>query len=319
MERTKSSVEGMVEKDPHGTSPKKTYIICAPAYCGSAGVRVLYDLRQQLEEHGYNAYIFCCTKDKQPKDYDPVTIKKITPHNREHDIVVYPEIIQGNPLLFRNVVRFCLNKPGVLGGDSSFHPSEMVFSYDDYCIPNIPHVRLDMLDRKLFINTHQKREFNCYFVHKGGKWREVPELKGCIEINSSWPKTRAELARLLQQTHILYSYDENSCLLQEATLCGVQVKIITPHTIEDYKFKDEFDPNTLNQQLDYFIKTTQAMQYSGKINRKGYYPLSAYISFFLRRKLLQMAYLVTQLQSFKEKIKQLKKKAPFIWGGGYVL
>ena len=41
---------------------RKKYIICAPLYSGSAGVRALYMLRDILEKKGFDAKIFCLSK-----------------------------------------------------------------------------------------------------------------------------------------------------------------------------------------------------------------------------------------------------------------
>ena len=102
-------------------------------------------------------------------------------------------------------------------------------------------------------------------MHKGGKWKDVPELKGAVEINMHFPKTRQELAHLLQTTEILYSYDDCSALLDEAYFCGAKVKLITKDGFKDYSPETFFDPALLDEQLKTFFEITQKMDYKGEI------------------------------------------------------
>lgn len=79
----------------------KSYIICADTYGKSCGPKVFYKLRDELASRGFKTYIFCFGKRKYNPD---VFIDDITDEQRTNDIVVYPEIFEGNPLGFRNVV-----------------------------------------------------------------------------------------------------------------------------------------------------------------------------------------------------------------------
>ncbi len=299
-------------------SHRKNYIICAPSYRGSAGIRMLYKLRDELENRGFNAKIFCYDYGVKNELDQKIFIKNISSRNREEDIVIYPETVIGNPLLFKNVVRYMLNKPGFGGGEPTYHHGEMLFAFDRYCHDTAPMLRLDMLDRDLFFDAGKTKDVNCYFVYKGGKFREIPEIKGCIEINKNYPPTRRELAELLQRTDTLYSYDNNSCLLQEAALCGAKVKIIRENDIIDYCFRDEYDEGAFKTQMDNFIKTTQSMHFSGPVNRTGYYPLTEYLRRYMMRCLLRVVYIMTHSRHIKCKLKEIKSSSPHIYGGKYV-
>ncbi len=296
----------------------KSYIICAPVTEKSAGSRMLYSLREELECRGFNAKIFCFTRQKNNRNKN-IFISKISEENRQNDIVIYPDIIEGNPLLFRNVVRYMLNVPGRLGGDASYHHGETLFAFDDYCAKDVPYLRQDMIDRKLFFDSHSKKDVDCYFVHKRGKFRDIKELKDCIEINSKWPKSRFELAKLLQRTGILYSYDDNSCLLQEAALCGAKVKIIQQDAIVDYQMDDQFDADVFENQMQHFIQITQSLNYRGEINRNGYYTINDFCKFFIKRNYLKLKLLIMNSDSDRQKLKDFKKKMPKIYNGGTII
>lgn len=297
---------------------KKSYIIYAPAYSGSAGVRVLYRLRETLENLGFNAKIFCHSKRKNKKSPPDIFISHISKESRQRDIIIYPEVIIGNPLLFRNVVRFMLNKPGALGGETQYHPGEMLFAFDRYCHPTAPMLRLDMLERDVFFDAHAPKTHNCCFVYK--KYPKLPlkEIEGCIDITMNWPKDRATLVRLLQSTDTLYSFDDNSCLLQEACLCGAKVKTYSPEGFKDYQFKDEFNAEQLQQQMEYFINATQQMNYTGPINTKGYMSVGRFIQKYIVWHLLKVAYVLLRIPSLQEKVLRIKQTIPPTLGGFYV-
>ncbi len=211
---------------------RRKYIICAPEYSGSTGIRALYRLRDELEKSGCDAFIFQYT-GLSGDETKARFVSRITREMRQNDIVVYPETVHGNPLNFHRVVRWVLYFPGKNGGETHYHPGELVFTWAEEYYPGVPELRFNMLDRSLFYKGNEVRDVNCYFVYKG-TFRDIPEIKDCIEITTAWPPTRKELADLLRRTKILYSYDWYTLLSDEACMCGVDVKLVGAHDIVDY-------------------------------------------------------------------------------------
>lgn len=276
----------------------KKYIIYAPKLSGSNGIRALYTLHDLLWEKGYEAYMFC--PDEHCGNYH--YINSIDKKMRSYDIIVYPEIIIGNPLQFRNVVRWVLYFPGKNGGATSYHHSEMIFTWDT-CYYNAPEIYLSGIDRNLFFDEHLPKTQDCYFVHKGGKWKYVKEIEGFLEINMDYPATRKELAQILKTTRILYSYDAYSAINLEARLCGAQVKIITENGFKDYWEEDRFDKDILEHQLEYFIKITQVRNYKGDIESYG---VCKYLKFAKRFVMLYIYFILEKI--FKKEIFYSKKE-----------
>lgn len=241
----------------------KRYIICAPVYSNSNGIRVLYLLAQKLETQGCEAYLYSPYPHHEGYRY----VDEITDEMRRRDVVVYPEVIHGNPLQFQNVVRYVLYYPGKNGGTKEYHPSEMIFVHDRKYLSEGQLLTLPWLDEKLFYDDGTPKTLNCYFVHKGGKWKEVPELSEAVEINMHYPENREELAALLRKTKILYSYDDCSAILDEALMCGCDVKVIRENGFEDYKscYFEAVKDNAV--QLNDFITATQNMNYGGSIEK----------------------------------------------------
>lgn len=282
---------------------QKKYIIFATTNGKSAGQRVLYQLRAALAQYGFDAKIFCY--GKRVGD-DAIFVNSLKDYDKNEDIIVYTEIIDGNPLGFKNVVRYILQDPKFWGMSDAFDKREMLFAFDDICYKNVPYLRFDTIDRNLFYNAHTPKDVNCYFVYKRGKFREVPEIEGWTEINMHWPESREELAKLLQRTEYLYSYDDRSSILPEAELCGAKVKIITDDDIIDYTRGDEFNTDKLEQQLRFFINETQNMKTSQNINKEGYYSYFDYLWNKFYRFALRIIYLITHSKKIKLKLKNCR-------------
>lgn len=246
-------------------TPKRRYIIFAPPRCRSNGVKTLYNLYSSLRAAGYESFIFCPEKQEESYQY----MLSFDRETRENDIMIYPEVISGNPLRFRHVVRYVLYYPGRLGGEAVFFPGELVFSWHHIYI-EAPVLRQPYVDRRLFYDAHLPRTQSCYFVHKGGKVRTIPGMENMIEINMQFPESREELAQLLRTTDVLYSFDDISALNLEASLCGVRVKIVRENDIIDYQVDHIDSESELQEQLARFLKLTQAFRYEGELEP---YPL----------------------------------------------
>ena len=243
----------------------KKYIIWAPKYCHSNGVRVLYRLRELLEERGYEAYMYA-----PESDYDSKYLDKITPHMRKNDIVIYPEIVYHNPLQFQNVVRYVLYYPGKNGGTLNYEDYEYKITYSENFYPQTDILAIPTLNKKLYFKDETSKDTDCYFVYKGGKWKDIPEFKNMVEINMQYPETREELSKLLRRTKTLYSYDDCTLLLDEACMCGCNVKIVRKDGFEDYNSNYDSAFEDLEKQLDVFIEKTQSMNYTGPIKKLSF-------------------------------------------------
>ena len=214
---------------------KAPYLIMAPEYQHkSAGVRALYRLKDEIIKRGYEAKI----------------VQKGFATN--DDIVVYPEIVNGNPLGGKTVARWVLNYPGLLGGQKEYDPKELVFTWDKvYCDG---HVLTVPIIEDFFRNEGLKRSGQCFWIGKGKR----PDIENYntdnwTEITYDWPATREELAKLLNEKEVFYTYDNNTALISEAKACGCKVVIIgetdTSNFDENIKHYDE--------QIDAFIQETQ--------------------------------------------------------------
>jgi hypothetical protein len=92
------------------------FIVYAPEFSeNSGGIIALYKLNTLLNSLGHESSV-CRFGDFV--------------ETNSKDIVIYPEIINGNPLMAKNVVRWVLNKVGVIGGnEDTWSEKDKVFYY----------------------------------------------------------------------------------------------------------------------------------------------------------------------------------------------
>ena len=199
----------------------RAYYIVSPPYahcCG--GIRALHELNRLLGERGLVSMLSC----------DAPHI----PAWRDNAVVVYPEIVKGNPLGFRHVARWDLYFPA-----HQYTANEVVFAFDELYRARgsqaPPENILGMVLAEEFFREAVSgqssvvsggRTKRCFWRGKGAATPLVAETAGCIEITTAWPATRLELAKLFQESEVFYSYDNFTALIAEARLCGCPVVLI---------------------------------------------------------------------------------------------
>jgi hypothetical protein len=212
------------------------YIFALDYQQQSAGVRALHYLCHALNESGMEAYVTCGVTRANLRT--PVLNEAIL--RQHHDagrkpIMVYPEIVSGDPMGTGGiVVRWLLNLPGHIGGDTSFPEDDLIFSYaPNFLTPGMHGeiLHIPTYDLSIFNNDNNPdddtREFVCYYAHKylfnGGKLTE--HVKDAVSLCKDQPLSHAEIAAILRRSKLLYVY-EPSALVVEALLCGCPVSII---------------------------------------------------------------------------------------------
>ena len=210
------------------------YIIFSPPYqSSSGGVRALYELQKHLIRAGEDAIVvnsFIGTFD-------------------EDDIAVYPEVQGGNLAGLKKVIRWVLYYPGQNGGDKEFDKAEKIVTWSKQYY-DAPVLAVPIFE-PFFKNEGLKREFDAYWAGRGNDTGYRPSLN-YKNLTYDWPKTRKELAELLNKTKTLYVFS-NSALIYEAQLCGCDVKFINPdNAIIDIPFKPIFE--NFEEQFKEFLK-----------------------------------------------------------------
>lgn len=249
---------------------KRPYLIWNPEISRRNGPRVLQLLAVSLKDAGCDVYRY--VKPGLPKEVvdgvPAVSDDDLTDDFRQRAVVVYPEVIAGNPLRIQNVVRWILFYPGKNGGAFHYYEGDVLFSFQPQFYPGIPQLTPPWIDQKLFFDDGRPKTQNCCFVHKGGRWRDVPETEGLPVITMQYPATREGLAELLRSTHTLYSFDDCSSVMDEAQLCGTLVKVVTREGFREYESPFQQAVRDFPTQLKYFIEVTSDMDWKGPLETR---------------------------------------------------
>lgn len=215
----------LLAKRPH------PYYIYAPDYRRtSSGIRVMHMLCDSLIRSGHEAYVTAGVLS--PEFMTPrLTEAVIAAHKAQsvEPIVVYPEIVDGNPLNGQVVVRYILNRPGYIEGSGQFAQDDILIAYSHDLLQ--PGMQKDQL---MFLPPFELNVFRppenpkkripgkvCYYKGRRGELSIDPALlpPDAIEITPHWPSSWEEMADLFQQCEIFYCCG-SSALATEAGLCG---------------------------------------------------------------------------------------------------
>jgi len=205
-----------------------------------AGVRALHHLCHALNQLGQEAYVIGCTVTNN-KLQTPILNHQDFIRMMERDIspiVVYPEVVHGNPLESTSVVRWILNTPGHLGGDKYYAASELLFCYSQDFMPvemSALNLRVPVIDQSIFNNINnpndEKREGTCFYANKYllAGYELTEDVKNSVSLCQDVKLTRTEIAAILRKSELMYCY-EPTALITEAKLCGCPVVMInTPY------------------------------------------------------------------------------------------
>lgn len=213
------------------------YYIYAPSYTIiSSGIRTLHLLCHALNEVGEIAYLSPILLNlgegwaSNPTLNTPATFTYPDFQNYygNNFIAVYPDIVQGNPLNAKYVVRYLLAPAGMYGGDATFPPTDNIWG----ALPSLAKkvLRLPVSNPDIFYipPPYSVRQGSCFYAHKYDKLhgntlcdttRNSVRLEGSLE----------QIADILRNSERCYLY-ELSSIITEAALCGCPVTLIrTPY------------------------------------------------------------------------------------------
>jgi len=226
---------------------KNPYYIVAPDYTHkSSGIRILHELCSILNQFGCEAYVI--TGKTRGDLWTPrLTDETKAAHyeSQKTPIVVYPEVVKGTPLNLGLPVRYVLNYPGLLGGDSRYSNEEIVFSYmQEYYSEgqplNIPVTDIRLIESVEPKKNREKNSSALYFNRNIPSDSEIMSFgEKCIEISPRKSCSYEEMISILKSVEILYCY-ENSNIIIEALLSGCAVVFIQNKNLIEL-------PKTLNE------------------------------------------------------------------------
>ena len=230
----------------------RPYLITAPPYNEkSAGQAVLHRMCHELNQLGFEAYLAIMENPNWPKGLVYTNPRFQTPiasleKNLVKDcIVVYPEIVTGNPLGAKRVVRYLLNKEAQFGqGAIKRAETDYFLIYSKLYGSGhgkllIPHFNFELFNEFGAVPFEQRTQL-AWYEGKGSKYGKVTPIEGAITITRQWPDDRRELADILKKTKFLFTWDSTTSLITEAMMCGAVPVLmqIAPWTVEGLKNTD---------------------------------------------------------------------------------
>lgn len=225
-------------KDAETTLPRAGYVIYSGPYISnSAGVHCLHKLCDELNRRGYPSFTTRGVVAASHLNAPIIDVDSAKALCARGFIAIYGETEAGNALGASTMVRWVLNRPGLLGGDEVFADSELVFSYSDAFSPYIKNriagkLYMPTIDRNLFYCDDadlNARSLTCYYVGKS-TWKDgYCDPEQSFEITRRLPEKR-ELGKLFRASKLLYCFDNSTAIIYEALLCGCPVVIIPDGT-----------------------------------------------------------------------------------------
>ena len=190
---------------------------------------MLHYLVHTINQIGFNASLVFDSNDGSyitNKQFDTPVTDNSSLNLIKEGVIIYPEVVQGNPYKAKNVVRYMLNWEGKISGRS------MGASQQDIFVAYLPEFRPDathILNYPVFSEEHfhQKntqpalaRTMDTFYIGKGEMYASCPKLNGMVEITREWPSSKEELGNILRQTRFFFSYDNVTAINADAALCG---------------------------------------------------------------------------------------------------
>ena len=181
-------------------------------------------------------------------DYTPIGIlpEKIFPFfNKKKTIVVYPEVVYGNFLRAKNVVRWLLFKNRYKDVEGAFGKDDLVICYrqifNDWELnPEGYQVRLAHFDTSMYRQYNfEPRSGKCYLLRKGRTRADLPEeFDGPVIDYGMWEK---DIVDIFNSCKYCYIYDTQTFYAKIAAVCGC-IPIVVPEpgkSREDYLGKTD--------------------------------------------------------------------------------
>lgn len=251
------------------------YVIFAPSYSPNAGgIVVLHKLCHIINNCGGNAVLYpwfpqfkitkrdlsgCVSLVRNvigslfrtyKTNVDFNTPLHTGQHLADTDIVIYPEIVFGNPLKAKKVIRWLLNKPGYFTGDIYYGSGELYFKFDDGLVGDFSFYGSEMAASSLKV-VHFPCVYNendvspirsgvAYSIRKGVNKPLIHHPTDAILIDGM---EHADVAKVFKSVKCFISYDLYSAYSTFALLCGCDSVVIP----DDGLSKVDWYPDEVNR------------------------------------------------------------------------
>lgn len=148
-------------------------------------------------------------------------------------IIIYPEVISGNPMNAKNVVRWLLHKPGFFGVGGNYSENDEFFFFNEVCRDDKTYIPKDNLLYIFWLRediyydcSGGQRSGSCRMLRKG-------EVSGIVDIPDNDKsilldgKSHEQIAKIFRKTEFFYCHDPMTFYCYLAAVSGC-IPIIIP-------------------------------------------------------------------------------------------
>ena len=230
------------------TPPASQVIIFSPFWDERVGgCMSLYKLCFMLRQRGVDARMWAPFWTPGMLDQSPWNLPFANDElEPSQSIAIYPEVLDGNPLESPFVVRWLLNRPGVLASNSGYATSDLIMHHGP------PNAKNPDLADELFIfhcdrswlepAGQPKRDlYGCVAYRKGKNRRRVALTQGCIDIDGL---SRDEIAHLFKRCRYFFSYDIYTFSLVQAALSGATPVVVPQEKMPAHVWRENYKLGT---------------------------------------------------------------------------
>lgn len=195
------------------------------------GTVVLHQLAKDLTEMGLQTMLYNPTKVQYQNPFcnDFATLSDVD----DASVVIYPEIIAGNPLNAKNVIHWMLCDLGVHSGADvykTWQDNDLVFHFstfnNQYALSSVQILYTTWIDPEVK-NKNLERAGSCYLFKKACLFHKEVKMIHPPDALLIDNFTNAEIIDIFHQKKYFYCYDPYSFYDVMAVLCGC-IPIIYP-------------------------------------------------------------------------------------------
>lgn len=243
--------------------------IFTPALHNSGGVKALHTLAQKINIMKYkniSAKLICMNNgfDKYNNSYcnDFMHPSEIN----EYTVVVYPEIVKGNPLKAKHVIRWILMELGEninplinlywKKEDIVYHWEPSIWQTGVKNIRSsikINQLAIPFIDKEFIKYNNNERTKTCYLIKKGHGLHNLKKFMQLHPNNSINIESMSlhDIVKTFNECHTFFCYDPNTFYIAGAPLCGC-ISIIYPLANMN---EDDFFKNRLYYKDNFLYKS----------------------------------------------------------------
>jgi len=258
------------------SAPRPEFVVFAPPYDPNVGGYIaLHYLCHLLNEVGYRAHLvpFFNSAEISPIDADSLVTKLLdqraeiqksnytinaawnTPiyrrpwrgiAKRDDLVVVYPEVVFGNPLRAKNVARWLLHDPGFHNKQVYFVPGEVHFRYLEMHRP-VPVPWIEVAEQLLTVTyvpwehyqpppAGSPRKGTAYLLRKGKGKPLVHNLTDSVQVDGM---SHAQIGEIFRRVQTFITYDTRTLYAYLAAIAGADSVIVPDHGIDELRWQPE--------------------------------------------------------------------------------